>query len=54
VTLQNGRTALMDATVEGHTATVAELARLRADINAKEQVRHTAAERACAGESRPR
>ncbi len=37
--LQDGWTALMDAASQGHTATVAELVRLGADLNAKTNVR---------------
>ncbi len=37
--LQDGWTALMYAAVNGHTATAAELVRLRADIDAENNVR---------------
>jgi hypothetical protein len=37
--LQDGWTALMHAADKGHTATVAELVRLGADINSKDWVR---------------
>jgi ankyrin repeat protein len=37
--LQDGVTALMHAALNGHTATAAELVRLGADINAKNDVR---------------
>ncbi len=37
--LQEGRTALMHAADNGHTATAAQLVRLGADINAKDWVR---------------